>query len=76
MNDYFTVENTGWSDGVSWFEVKQNRFDARFPTYETALEYIERNCTDDSAIRWRIAHIVVIHFEDGFTVTTKYTEIK
>lgn len=52
---YYTVENTGWSGGVSWFETGGTRANPlRFNSYNEALEYMKKSKLDDESIVWRI----------------------
>ena len=60
MIEYYTVENTGWSNGVSWFTINANRYDSRrFKTFDEARAYITEHHWGDSKVEWRICHHTV-----------------
>ena len=41
---FWTVENTGWSDGTSWFECGARAYGREtFSTDQQALEYLEKH---------------------------------
>ena len=51
---YFTVQNTGWSNGVSWFDMTNGRDTIRFKTRDEALTYIQDKHWGDDDVKWRI----------------------
>jgi hypothetical protein len=60
MIEYYTVYNTGWTNGKDWFPVMQGRHDSRrFKTHEEAQEYIYVAHWGDSKVNWRIGHHIV-----------------
>ena len=59
---YYKLQNTGWSDGKSWFTIYNER---RFDTFEQAKESFKNHENDDPDIKWRIVEVIVyIHCQD------------
>ena len=54
MIKYFRVDNTGWSDGVSWFEG-----DERFSTFDEARSNQRERDWGDDSVKWRIAEVTI-----------------
>lgn len=54
MIKYFRVDNTGWSDGVSWFEG-----DERFGTFDEARSNQRERDWGDDSVKWRIAEVTI-----------------
>lgn len=59
--EFYTVENTGWSGGISWFSSGHG---IRFDTKEKAIEYIKNNKWDDPSVLWRYVHNTFETWED------------
>jgi hypothetical protein len=73
--EYYYVENTGWSNGRSWFSCGTDTNPYRANSVEEAIEYIKRNRWDDPLVKWRYVH-VMIEREDNRTITTEtWTEV-
>ncbi len=76
--EWWRVENTGWSNGRSWFT--SGGTDAhpwRAKSEAEAIEYINdrRKSWDDPVVKWRIVH-VTLQREDNKSITTEiWTEI-
>jgi hypothetical protein len=69
---YYRIDNTGFTNGISWFEDAQ-----RYDTFEQAKEvYARRKWRDD--IKWRIVEITIFrYFQDEtqpFLETQKVTQ--
>ena len=76
--EWWRVENTGWSNGTSWFS--SGGTDAhpyRAKSQEEAIEYINdrRKSWDDPAVRWRIVHVTLEQKENKSITTEVWTEI-
>lgn len=68
--EWWTVENTGWSGGISWFDSE-----VRFQNENQAIEYIQKTRWDDPAVKWRYVH-VTLERENNKAVTTEvWTEV-
>ena len=76
--EYYTVENTGWSGGISWF--KTGGSDAnplRFKTEAEATTYaLERQANlNQSTTLWRIVHITVEREENKETTIKRWIQL-
>lgn len=54
MIKYYRVDNTGWSDGVSWFEGE-----AHFGTFDEARNNQRERDWGDDSVKWRIAEVTI-----------------
>ena len=72
MIDYYTVENTGWSGGISWFKMDQG-----FNTFQEALEYAHKKQTElnDPNTFWRVVRITTVKEENKETTTREFTKL-
>ena len=74
--EWWRVENTGWSNGRSWFTsggTDANPYRAK--SEAEAIEYITNNRWDDPAVKWRYVH-VTLQREDNKSITTEiWTEV-
>lgn len=60
--DYYTVENTGWSGGISWFSTGGTEMNPlRFKTEAEATDYaLEKQAElNDPNTLWRVVHTTV-----------------
>jgi len=74
--EYYTVENTGWSGGVSWFPSKRNQCDEwRFDTRDEAMEYIRTHRWDDDSVMWRMTFVTYAADDEGYVETVKYIKV-
>lgn len=55
MIQYYRVDNTGWSGGISWFKGED-----RFDTFTEAIESQRERKWDDDSILWRIAEVTIV----------------
>lgn len=64
--EYYTVENTGWSGGISWFLVGGEMTPLRFKTEASATAYAleEKEELDDPDTLWRVVHTTVDRSEN------------
>jgi hypothetical protein len=56
---FWTVESTGWSGGISWFECGSSVYKRlTFKTEQQALDYfdITKKKLKDPSIKWRIVY--------------------
>lgn len=73
MIEFWTIENTGWSGGISWFHTGGTVMNPlRFKTDTPAIDYGERAKADlnQDTILWRIVH-TTIERTDNSEVTTR-----
>ena len=77
--EWWRVENTGWSNGTSWFESGGTRTHPfRAKSQEEAILYIESSKKlygADSATKWRYVHVTVQRKENQSITTEVWTEI-
>lgn len=76
--EYWKVQNTGWSGGVSWFDSGGSfREPQRFPDEASARDYIQRahNRLDD-ATRWRIVRVRIETFSRKRVTTEEWTLVQ
>ena len=76
--EWWRVENTGWSNGTSWFAsggTETNPY--RATSLKEATEYASQQQASwsDPAVKWRVVH-VTLEREDNRSVTTEvWTEL-
>lgn len=70
--EYYTVENTGWSGGVSWF-----RNDFRFGTLTEAEEHAkaEQESLNDPDTLWRVVKTVVERGDTWESITRTWKQL-
>lgn len=74
--EFWTVQNTGWSGGVSWFDVEAHRRSPlRFDSEEEARDYIRANRWNDSAVKWRITHVQIERSPSGRLTSETWLEV-
>ena len=73
MIEFWTIESTGWSGGISWFHHGGTEMNPlRFKTYTPAIDYGKRaraELNQDTTL-WRIVH-TTIKTTDNSSVTTR-----
>ena len=74
--EFWSVENTGWSGGISWFttggtDVNPLRFDNRFDAFEYANR-CKTELNQDTTL-WRVVHTKIDRKEFEETTTRKWT---
>jgi hypothetical protein len=72
--EYWTVENTGWSGGISWFKTGGSEANPlRFKTFDTAHEFAVRNKNkfDDPDQLWRVVYTKIERSDPNKRVTTE-----
>lgn len=73
---YYTVENSGWSGGISWFESGGTHMNPlRLNSKEDAESYIRENRWDDASVLWRIVRHEFTRKMEGF-VCVSDTHVK
>jgi len=76
--EWWIVQNTGWSNGQSWFQsggTDTNPYRAK--SEEEAIQYIteRRKSWDDPAVKWRYVHVTVQRKDNRSITTEVWTEI-
>lgn len=78
MIEFYTVENTGWSGGVSWFHVGgTNMKPLRFKLKSEALTYTteKKKELDEDTTLWRIVHTTIVRMENKEIITREWSVI-
>lgn len=73
MIEFYTVENTGWSGGVSWFHTGGTDINPlRFTAESEARIYAEeqKKELDQDSTLWRVVHTTIVR-TDNKEVTTR-----
>lgn len=68
MIEFWSIENTGWSGGISWFRDEQ-RFDSKQQALDIATLRKEELNQQDTTL-WRIVH-TTIQRQDNKEITTR-----
>lgn len=75
--EWWIVENTGWSGGISWFQSGGNHMNPyRAESQQEAIDYINQSKDwNDTSVKWRYVH-VTLEREGNKSVETKvWTEV-
>lgn len=73
--EYWTVEDTGWSGGSSWFATGGTWSNPiRFDGKEKAAKKSKKECTDTQT-QWRVVHTIIERTKDKEVITNQWTEI-
>ena len=67
--EYWTIENTGWSGGISWFK-SRDRFDK-----ENVFRIAEKRKSQDRDILFRVVHVTIFRKPDGEVIYRSYFPI-
>jgi hypothetical protein len=75
---WWIVENTGWSNGSSWFGsggTKENPL--RFTSEVEAIEYAQKKqvALNDSTTKWRYTHVTVERLSNRTITTETWVEV-
>ena len=69
--EYWKVQNTGWSDGLSWFDYGSSyRFSSDIDAFSKMEEIIK-----ESDFMWRIVHVTIETSENKLVKTEEYRYI-
>ena len=72
---FWTVENTGWSGGISWFKTGGNEANPlRFKSEAEAVNYaVTKKCQfNDPDMLWRVVHTIIERNEESKITTEKW----
>lgn len=78
MIQWWSVENTGWSGGISWFSTGGTDANPlRFNSFRDALAYAERSKRefDQDTTYWRVVHTTLERTTDSETITRKWSTV-
>lgn len=76
--EWWRVENTGWSNGTSWFAsggTEANPY--RAASLKEATEYAtqQQASWSDPAIKWRVVHVTLERNDNKSVTTEVWTEL-
>ena len=72
MIEFWSVENTGWSGGISWFR-DEVRYDSKYEALESCLKQKEELNQDTTL--WRIVHTTIERKDNREVITREWTII-
>ncbi len=75
MIEFWTVEDTGWSNGISWFKTGGTDSNPlRFESYDAALSYAldKKERFNQPATKWRAVHTTIDRAEYSEVTTRKW----
>ena len=78
MLEYFAVENTGWTNGTSWFKTGgSDMHPLRFKTFDEASDYAKEKKarSKDPSILWRVVKTTVELHETKRIVTDEWIPV-
>lgn len=76
MIEFWTVEDTGWSNGVSWFHSGGTEMNPlRFKSYEDAYDYAidKKKEFNEPTTKWRVVHTTIERSETKQVTTNIWT---
>ena len=76
MIEFWTVEDTGWSNGISWFRSGGTDVNPlRFKSYDAAYDYAKRKKEEfnQPATKWRVVHTTIERSETKQVTTNIWT---
>jgi len=77
-HEFWSVENTGWSGGISWFPTGGSEaIPLRFNSSEKASIYAKKKkkAEDDEYCKWRVVHTTIERYDDKEVITNAWTTI-
>lgn len=76
VHQHWIVQHTGWSGGLSWFDVMASRLEPfRHASEEEARAYVATHRGHDSTIKWRIVHVTIEQLGNKRVTTEVWTEL-
>lgn len=72
MIEFWSVENTGWSGGISWFR-DEVRYDSKYEALDSALAQ-KKDLNQDTTL-WRIVHTTIQRQDNREVITRVWTII-
>lgn len=71
--EWWEVENTGWSGGISWFSTGDRANPYRAKSVAEAIEYIGKARWDDAQVLWRYVHVTLERVGNRSVETREWT---
>jgi hypothetical protein len=78
MIEFWSVEDTGWSGGTSWFMTGGSHMNPlRFLSFDRALEYAiaRKKEFNQDTTKWRVVHTVIETSENKRVTTEEWREV-
>jgi hypothetical protein len=76
--EYWIVQNTGWSGGLSWFNIGGSSMNPlRHSSAADAIAYIDAGKVraNDESIKWRYTHTTVDRCDNKTVTTEEWVEV-
>lgn len=75
--EYWIVQNTGYSAGVSWFVTRApGREPERFESETTARKFYRANHWGDKDVKWRLVHVHIASTPDQRVTTERFIKLR
>ena len=75
--EFWTVQNTGWSAGISWFDTGGTATTpGRFDTEREAREFLKGARWGDRSVKWRLVQIRIKTTRKKRVTTERYIRVK
>ncbi len=74
--EYWKIQNTGWSGGVSWFDHGGSASNPlRFGDEATAVACAHKAQWGDESVFWRVVHVRIERFDNKRVTTEEWIPI-
>jgi len=75
--EYWKVQNTGYSGGVSWFDSCGSTMQQlRFESEKAAKQYLVANRWGGADVLWRLVHVVMATTESERVTTERFFPVR
>ncbi|KVP17341.1 hypothetical protein [Burkholderia ubonensis] len=75
--DYWKVQNTGYSAGVSWFDTGgTSTYPARFDSEDDARRFLAGVRWGDKSVKWRLVHVRVETTRTKRVTTERFVNVR
>lgn len=77
--EYWKVQNTGYSNGVSWFDSRGGGSamnPLRFESEAAARQYLAANRWGGAEVLWRLVHVVIATTERERVTTERFFPVR
>lgn len=75
--EYWKVQNTGYTNGVSWFDTGGSLVrPARFQSEKDARKYLVANRWGGAEVKWRLVHVTIATTEDSCVTSERFIPVR
>jgi hypothetical protein len=75
--EFWKVQNTGYSAGVSWFDCRGPQTDTfRFKSEKEARQYLVANRWGGADVLWRLVHTIIATTETERVTTERFFPVR